>query len=437
VSTPSLARRGSVLLPLAFIGCGIVSLLAAGILLIRKPDLLATYHYNQYIVSVTHLFVLGWICSVVFGALYQLVPVALEVQLFSERLARAHLVFHGIGVAGMVFMFWRWNMLAAGLYGILVATGVALFVYNLSRTLARIHRWNVIAIGVGSGLFWLANTIAAGLFIVASKQWGIGVFDPIRQMHAHAHLGVLGFLIILIVSVSYKLIPMFLLGELKHPRRALASVWILNVATFGAGLSILFGTATKMLFAGVAILGIAFYARELVEIVRARKRRVLDWGVKYFLTGVAFLIPVSGLAVVLSWPGLALNTFTGQMENLYGLLALGGVVTLTLLGMLYKIVPFLVWYSRYSTDIGRTKVPPLSDLYSARLQLVGYWMFLAGLILLCVATQLGHSHCVQIAAGIWFGSLALFGLNVGKIVLHLVRPRSTAMPIPAIVGGVP
>jgi len=30
-------------------------------LVARPPDLLATYHYNQYIIAVTHLFVLGFI----------------------------------------------------------------------------------------------------------------------------------------------------------------------------------------------------------------------------------------------------------------------------------------------------------------------------------------------------------------------------------------
>ena len=48
--------------------------------------------------------------------------------------------------------------------------------------------------------------------------------------------------------------------------------------------------------------------------------------------------------MVLSWPRLPLNPFTGQLENLYGFLGLIGVVSLAIIGMLYKIVPFLVWF---------------------------------------------------------------------------------------------
>ena len=85
---------------------------------------------------------------------------------------------------------------------------------------------------------------------------------------------------------------------------------------------------------------------------------------------------------------------TAQLEIVYGFLAFIGVVTFAILGMLYKVVPFLVWYSSYSKVIGRSKVPSLADLYSHPLQATGYWLFLAGLLLMSVATALGHEMCV-------------------------------------------
>jgi hypothetical protein len=38
---------------------------------------------------------------------------------------------------------------------------------------------------------------------------------------------------------------------------------------------------------------------------------MLDWGIKYFLTAVVLLFPLSVLAVVLSWPRLPLNVSLG------------------------------------------------------------------------------------------------------------------------------
>ena len=53
-----------------------------------------------------------------------------------------------------------------------------------------------------------------------------------------------------------------------------------------------------------------------------------------------------------------------------------GVVALAIIGMLYKIIPFLVWFGVYSKHIGRAQVPALADMYSPRLQMIGYWSFL-------------------------------------------------------------
>ncbi len=131
--------------------------------------MLATYHYNQYVIAATHLFVLGWITTIVMGAMYQLVPVALETKLYSERLARWQFMFHLVGFSGMVWMFWTWDMKHVGHFGWVLAVGVGLFVYNIARTLLRVPRWNVIATAVASALAWLSLAVLAGLMIAAGK----------------------------------------------------------------------------------------------------------------------------------------------------------------------------------------------------------------------------------------------------------------------------
>jgi hypothetical protein len=121
---------------------------------------------------------------------------------------------------------------------------------------------------------------------------------------------------------------------------------------------------------------------------------------------------------------LPATLFTTQLENVYGFLGLLGVVTLAILGMLYKIVPFLVWYARYSQDIGRSKVPALAELYSTRLQAVGYWLFVAGLLSVSVTTLLGNERAVQWSCALLAGSILVFAANMAKIFSHLIRPKT-------------
>ena len=413
----------SVALPLRFILTGIVALLAGAVWLTARPIILAGYHYSPEVIGATHLFLLGWICSVIMGAMYQLVPVALETRLHNERLAHWHLALHVIGFVGMVAMFLAWNMKQVGHFGSLLATGVGLFVYNLARTLVRIPRWNVVAAGIASSLGWLSLTILAGLYLAAAKCWSFSPFEPLAQMHAHAHLGGLGFFVMMIVAVSYKLVPMFTLGEVQSARRAGWSLALLNAGLAGTFVTILLSSRWKILFAFVVVAGLAVYAWEIAAILHARKRRTLDWGMKYFLTAIALLVPVSALGVVLAWPGLPSTALTTQLETVYGFLALIGVVTFAILGMLYKVVPFLVWYAAYSKSIGRSKVPALADLYSPALQSAGYWLFLAGLLVTGTATALGHETCVRTGCALLLASVAVFAVNMGKVLVHLVRPR--------------
>ena len=71
--------------------------------------------------------------------------------------------------------------------------------------------------------------------------------------------------------------------------------------------------------------------------------------------------------------------------------ALLGVVSFAIIGMFYKIIPFLVWYGSYSRQIGLRKVPSLADLYSPGLQAVGYWAYVAGLAATTIAIVLGNA----------------------------------------------
>ena len=452
-SLTSAPNAPSISVPLRFILTGVTSLLLAALLLVLRPELLTSYHYNQHIVALTHLVVLGWVASVVMGAVYQLVPVALETRLHSERLARWQFVFHAVGFVGMVWMFWIWNMKHVGHFGSVFAVGVVLFVYNVVRTLARVPRWNVIATAIASSVLWLALTVLVGLSVAAGKciyeyetptsQVGVvramlrglqsvgafmGRFDQMGAMHAHAHLGVLGCFVMLIVGVSYRLIPMFTISNVQGPRRAAWSVWLLNAGLAGVFVCVLLRSPLKLLFAGVTAVALGLYALEVRAMLQARHRRALDGPVRQFVGALWLLLPVVVIGVALAWPWLPLTPFTGQLETLYAYLAVIGVVSGAILAMLYKIVPFLVWFGRYSTLIGRQRVPALAEMYSARVQVAGASLHLAALAITGAGIVLANAGCVRVGCMVLCAALALFVWNMVLVFRHLFNPR-TEIPL--------
>jgi len=216
---------------------------------------------------------------------------------------------------------------------------------------------------------------------------------------------------------------MFTLSDMQSRARARASILLLNVGLAGSFITVLMRSPWKLLFAAVVISGLVFYGWEMRSILGARKRRTLDWGLKYFLTAISLLGALSILAVVLSWPGLPLTPFTGQLENLYGFGAILGVVALAILGMLYKILPFLVWYGTYSRHIGASRVPSLADLYSPSIQAAQYVAYLAALVVAGVGIVLGSSLWVRVGFGLFAVAYGLFAVNAAKMLSHLFRPR--------------
>lgn len=430
MATIATAHAPNIFLPLRFVAVALLALAAAAAWLVIEPTLITDYHYGPHAVALTHLLLLGFAASVVMGVVYQLAPVALEARLHRERLARVQFCFHVIGVAGMVWMFRKWDVRQVGHFGSVFAIGVILFVFNIVRTLLRVPRWNVVAFGIASAVGWLLVTMLAGLFLACAKCWPwITPFEPLAEMHAHAHLGGLGIFVMLTVAVAYRLVPMFAVSEIQNHRRAVWSIALLDIGVAGLAATILIRSPWKLAFAFVSIAGLALFALELVAILRARKRRTLDWGLRYFLTGAGFLAPLSLLAIVLCWPGLPATRITAQFENAYAIFAVLGVLAFAMLGMLYKILPFLVWFHRYSPEIGRGRVPTLAEMPSSRLQAIGYALHLPGVLIAAAASVLGHTRCATLAAVLIAASALIFAINAVLIGSHLLRRRVAEPPV--------
>jgi amino acid transporter len=250
-------------------------------------------------------------------------------------------------------------------------------------------------------------------------------------MHAHAHLGVVGVFVLLIMGVSFKLVPMFALGDIQNTRRAGWSIALVNVGLLGTVVAILVQSAWKMVFGMAIIAGLIIYAMELLAILRVRKRRSLDAGMKSFLIALALLVPLSLIGLVLAWPGLPMTAFTSQLETVYGFVAIVGVVGLAILGMLCKIMPFLIWYRSYSRQVGRAQVPSLGDMSLPRWQAAGCGVFLVALFTLSGATVLGSEPGVRTGAVLLAAGLACYAVNFAHVLLHWVRPQVKPLISPA------
>jgi len=66
---------------------------------------------------------------------------------------------------------------------------------------------------------------------------------------------------------------------------------------------------------------------------------------------------------------------------LFGFTLFFGFFGFFIVGHIYKILPFLVWYQRYSSLVGKIKVPMLNDMVKEKVADIQFWITLIGLLL--------------------------------------------------------
>ncbi len=409
---------GGARLPLAFIACGLGALLGATAWLAVAPALALQPPLYPHVVALAHLWLPGFLLSVCFGATYQLAPVVLGAPLAWERVTWLHLALHAVGLPVFVvgFATSRYALVASG--GSAVAVGVGLFAANVWVTFARAERRDAIGWSLPLAAGWLGLTVVAGLVLAASRLgWSLAV-SPLALLRAHAHAGLVGFFVTLVQGVAFQLVPMFTLGAVKNPRRVALGLGMaqagLVLLTTGLGFS---RAAVTWTGAGLLAGGIFCSGIELAATLRSRRKRALEPGLRAFVAGAALVGAgvAGGVGLLLVEPGV--GALRGTMA--YGIVVIAGALALMVMGMLCKIIPFLVWMRAYGPRVGRQPVPPAHTLGHPVWERVWLGLHPGGVAVLAAGAGSGSEAAVRAGAWLLAGGVILFLCSALRIVAHL------------------
>ena len=301
------AGRGlSPLIPLGYFACAEAAFVAGALGTAWLAPELAGHYYHPQVLALTHTITLGWITMAIMGATYQLVPVVLERPIWSERIARWQLGIVAVAVTGMVAHFYlgTWPGLAAATA--MLAAGIGLYLLNLAVTFRGLGRgfggsslrlftpWTATARLMAMGFAGLALTTLFGLSLAANHlvRFLPGEFFP--TVHAHLHLALLGWVTPMMLGVSARVYPMFLLAPATDPWTARLQVWAVALGVPALVLGLL-GVPGLTLIGTLAVAAAALvHGSWVIRMVRARQRPDLDWGLRFTITATAFLAPSAG-----------------------------------------------------------------------------------------------------------------------------------------------
>jgi len=396
-----------------FLSAPLFGMAAAVLLLWSGPELLAS-RWSAGALALSHLLGLGVLSMVMTGALLQLLPVLVGVPVARPRwlagLCHPLLVlgtlslaggFLGAGVIGFRLAV---GLLGLGLGGLLAVLGWALARAPQVHDSVRGMRWALLGLTLTLGL-GLALALGHSGLGLELRRW------PLTDLHLA--WGLLGWIATLVAAVAWQVVPMFQMTPPYPPwlRRWLAPAlfallgWLALARWRDWPLTALpaLGLATAL----------AAFALITLRLLAQRRRQRGDSSLAFWRLGMRALLLAAVLGAASALLPAALAARLGVAASLlFGL----GFALSVVNGMLYKIVPFLLWLhlqQRLATRIAvryRIVLPNLTTILPEARCRPQFFLHLAALALLLAALWL--PLLVRPAALLWLANFALLELNL-------------------------
>lgn len=447
-----------------FLSAPLFAALAAVLLLWQGGDALAS-RWSPATLALTHLLTLGCLTMTMVGALLQILPVVAGVAL--PRAALTTGVAHVGLCAGSLLLAAGFWLQRPALFQLAMATLLPALLMLLSACALGLWRHagelkqqarggaSATVTGIRLALAALAVTVTLGGLLAAAFAWPAGftravagvartaatwsaalfpgqahappllaLFSVLDLLDLHVAWGLLGWVGVLVAGVAFQVIPMFQVTE-PYPHQLTRWFGTLAFALLAA-LSLMYSLGDGLPRLAVALLlaaVFALFALTTVWLLARRERPRAEPTTIFWRCAMASL-----LAALLVW--LLPHAPTARPLAL-GVLMIVGFGLSSINGMLYKIVPFLVWYHLQATPARAAgQVPGVNRVIPerhARWQLGLHLLALALLLAACyqpalLARPAAAALCASCLALWWnlFAAVRLFGR------LNAVAPKAAA-----------
>ncbi len=375
--------------PLRFFLTAPLFSLAAGLLLLFVGPGLLESRWTPGLLAATHLVTVGFMLMVMLGALIQILPVVAGANL-DNPLAVARWLHAGLAAGALLlaagFLLGQAALLGAA--ALVLGLAVAAFLVAGARALAGVPSTSPTIRGLKLALAGLAGAAGLGVWLALAIANGWAVALPVlADLHAGWALG--AWAGVLLAALAYVVVPMFQLtpGYPAQPSWWFPGILLGLMVGWALGVVLDAAAAIRLVRALSAVAGIGFALLTLR--LQARRRRARsDVTYRYWQLGLASAI--FALAMVLTataWPPLA--ELTGWSIFAGILLLVGGFMSF-IIGMLYKIVPFLAWMHLRNRGSARSPVPNMNRLLpeaDAQRQMQAHAVALALLLAAVIAPE--------------------------------------------------
>ncbi|MEA3499301.1 MAG: hypothetical protein U9R16_09605, partial [Campylobacterota bacterium] len=221
--------------------------------------------------SWVHIFLLGFVMMIIFGAMAQLVPVVLEVGHFAVEL---YYIIYPLLFIGTVLMGYGFLTSPALLPygGIVVLISLLIFVLETFLTIKKVKKFNLVMTSVLLANTFLFLGLIFGILMALGYAGTIDI-DIVSLLKAHIYLVLAGYVGITIMGMSLILLPMFWLSHSFSWKPVTYALWIISAGVVSVMLSSIFDSIFLEYMGymlSMMALGLYFYQIYIIYKTRVR-----------------------------------------------------------------------------------------------------------------------------------------------------------------------
>jgi hypothetical protein len=395
--------------------------LIISILLIFSNEAFIGHYFHPKILAIVHLSTLGWITLIIMGSLYQLIPVLTNKKIHSPLLAFIVYLFMLIGTVMLSISFWTFDIgYVIEIAACFLFIGITLFLVNILLTVKDSKEENIEIDFIQASMFWFWLTAFIGALLAFNFKFIFLPKEHLYYLKIHAHIGLVGWFLCLIIGVASKLIPMFLLSGKLNTKVLTYSYYIINLGLLGFIIDALFynGMNRVVVYFVIVFLGILFFLSYIAKAFKTRARKKLDINLKYsFISFFLIFIPII-LWVFLKANLISEKELEQQVSTAIVYSLLFGFITFLVLGQSFKNLAFIVWLKKYQEISGKVKTPLPKNLYSEKTTKVQLYIYVISFVTILSGILVSNSLCIEIGAVFLLLTAVLYNFNIFKIILH-------------------
>ena len=408
-------------LPLRFLLAAPWFGLLAALALLAAGESTFVSRWSAPALGATHLLTLGYLGMAMAGSMLQLIPVVTGIALPFSRAAAAA-AWSGLA-AGAVLLASALGLNQTALFipaALLLALSFAILGGGIAAALVRPASAAAMPMVRGMRLAGAGLLVTVVLGVLMALALGGALTVPVFMLaNLHAAWGLLGWVAMLIVGVAFQVIPMFQSSRLYPAAVTRWAPWLL--AGLLAAWSVTWAAGHAGAHIAALLLGVVLAAFALLSARRLASRK----GKPADATTLYWRLALASLALSCA---LYLLPDSQQSQLAIGIVFIGGFAMGAVNGMLYKIVPFLLWYHlQHDPRATKGSVPSIRLILPDARARRQFWWHAAALAALAGAVYLPQWLARPGAALLAVSSL-LLALDLWRAALGARSTRSAFQP---------